>query len=417
MAISIQCPGCKKKLKAKDELAGKRVKCPGCGQSIAISATQAPSGVAALAAALMALPPAAARSSPKFEPARQIADDAAAEKLASEVFNTPDPKAASSVAAHHDQASCDLTVPAPTSTQTGGWSFGIISDLELPGQAPNDKPESAEHKQEPATAIPNLPRGYYPCPSCGFVSIHDDCSCPRCGYRAPIKNNQSQDRRCPVSLTIEYVGFKGYYLHNTYEILIDGKSLTKSGLFKALPIASAELDLGCHTIAFKVGSLTIPYSFSFSQPGTYRARIVSHWRSYECELHSPLGIQQPQRAALDPPDPRDEAAGKALVAALLLIPATIATIYGCITYGESPESIAAYFAAAGLAVATVIEGGLMVALGDWMAQKKVGYWYDQTKTNTQTNLDINAGIATWGFLFMIFGVGMLIRVLYLAIVG
>jgi predicted RNA-binding Zn-ribbon protein involved in translation (DUF1610 family) len=31
MAISLQCPGCQKRLKARDELAGKRIKCPSCG--------------------------------------------------------------------------------------------------------------------------------------------------------------------------------------------------------------------------------------------------------------------------------------------------------------------------------------------------------------------------------------------------
>jgi predicted Zn finger-like uncharacterized protein len=34
MAINIQCPGCQKKLKVKDELAGKRVKCPACGHVV-----------------------------------------------------------------------------------------------------------------------------------------------------------------------------------------------------------------------------------------------------------------------------------------------------------------------------------------------------------------------------------------------
>jgi phage FluMu protein Com len=32
MSISIQCRGCEKKLKVKDELGGKRIRCPGCGQ-------------------------------------------------------------------------------------------------------------------------------------------------------------------------------------------------------------------------------------------------------------------------------------------------------------------------------------------------------------------------------------------------
>src|SRR4051794_5263888 len=36
MSISIQCPTCEKKLKAKDELAGKRIKCPNCGEGVVI---------------------------------------------------------------------------------------------------------------------------------------------------------------------------------------------------------------------------------------------------------------------------------------------------------------------------------------------------------------------------------------------
>lgn len=47
MAISLQCPGCAKKLKCKDELAGKRLKCPGCGQAVMVpqaDATFPPSG-------------------------------------------------------------------------------------------------------------------------------------------------------------------------------------------------------------------------------------------------------------------------------------------------------------------------------------------------------------------------------------
>ena len=36
MSISVQCPSCEKKLKAKDELAGKRVKCPNCAQLVVV---------------------------------------------------------------------------------------------------------------------------------------------------------------------------------------------------------------------------------------------------------------------------------------------------------------------------------------------------------------------------------------------
>jgi uncharacterized protein (TIGR03067 family) len=36
MSISIQCPECEKKMNAKDDYAGRRVKCPDCGQSILV---------------------------------------------------------------------------------------------------------------------------------------------------------------------------------------------------------------------------------------------------------------------------------------------------------------------------------------------------------------------------------------------
>ncbi len=42
MSISIRCPGCEKRLKAKDELAGKRVKCPGCGHRVLIPGGHSP---------------------------------------------------------------------------------------------------------------------------------------------------------------------------------------------------------------------------------------------------------------------------------------------------------------------------------------------------------------------------------------
>lgn len=40
MSISVQCPGCEKKLRTKDELAGKRLKCPGCGHVIVVPSAQ-----------------------------------------------------------------------------------------------------------------------------------------------------------------------------------------------------------------------------------------------------------------------------------------------------------------------------------------------------------------------------------------
>jgi hypothetical protein len=37
MSISIRCPRCDRELKAPDELAGKKAKCPGCGQTLVLS--------------------------------------------------------------------------------------------------------------------------------------------------------------------------------------------------------------------------------------------------------------------------------------------------------------------------------------------------------------------------------------------
>jgi DNA-directed RNA polymerase subunit RPC12/RpoP len=43
MSISVQCAGCEKKFTGKDELAGKRVKCPKCGHRIEVPVARAPS--------------------------------------------------------------------------------------------------------------------------------------------------------------------------------------------------------------------------------------------------------------------------------------------------------------------------------------------------------------------------------------
>jgi DNA-directed RNA polymerase subunit RPC12/RpoP len=68
MSISVQCPGCEKKLKTKDELAGKRVKCPGCGQVILVPAAQP----ASQPKAINQLPPPIKEPEPPPEPqARQ----------------------------------------------------------------------------------------------------------------------------------------------------------------------------------------------------------------------------------------------------------------------------------------------------------------------------------------------------------
>ncbi len=41
LAVAVQCPNCQRKLRAKAELAGKAVKCPGCGSAVAIPGPEA----------------------------------------------------------------------------------------------------------------------------------------------------------------------------------------------------------------------------------------------------------------------------------------------------------------------------------------------------------------------------------------
>jgi ribosomal protein S27E len=36
MAIAVSCPSCDREMKVKDELAGKKIKCPGCGEAVAV---------------------------------------------------------------------------------------------------------------------------------------------------------------------------------------------------------------------------------------------------------------------------------------------------------------------------------------------------------------------------------------------
>jgi uncharacterized protein (TIGR03067 family) len=60
MPISVQCTGCRKKYKAKDELAGKRIKCPNCDAYIAVPSAQHPAQQSA--AVVVASSPASRRA-------------------------------------------------------------------------------------------------------------------------------------------------------------------------------------------------------------------------------------------------------------------------------------------------------------------------------------------------------------------
>src|SRR4051794_12423157 len=73
MPIQLRCPGCNKPLKVKEELAGKKVKCPGCGQAVPVPAAEPE--MEAVVEEVVAVPPpkpakvaVTAKAAPKQEP-------------------------------------------------------------------------------------------------------------------------------------------------------------------------------------------------------------------------------------------------------------------------------------------------------------------------------------------------------------
>jgi HEAT repeat protein len=69
MPINVECPGCARKLKAKEDLAGKRVKCPSCGQVIVVPAAR-PASYPKATSPSAVNPSAAAAGAPMVAPSR-----------------------------------------------------------------------------------------------------------------------------------------------------------------------------------------------------------------------------------------------------------------------------------------------------------------------------------------------------------
>src|SRR5579885_701557 len=68
--LTFACTSCQKKLSVKEELAGKRVKCPGCGQVIAAPAAAAPAVTGSRGMTEIATPPPAPGAAPTAEKPR-----------------------------------------------------------------------------------------------------------------------------------------------------------------------------------------------------------------------------------------------------------------------------------------------------------------------------------------------------------
>ena len=60
--LDVACPGCRRVLKIKEELAGRKGKCPHCGHALTVPAPAASGSSANMAGGRKALPPAAAEA-------------------------------------------------------------------------------------------------------------------------------------------------------------------------------------------------------------------------------------------------------------------------------------------------------------------------------------------------------------------
>src|SRR5262245_34418749 len=129
MSIRLKCPDCDKPLKAKDELAGKRIRCPGCQSVIRVPTNAAPADESATR---------------KTSPTPAAEDDVPESWLTGDDGNST----ADQVAPDAD----DYDVPPPSAalpprvgkTQKGGTSQGAF----VPVQGVSEPPKTSRQRSE-----------------------------------------------------------------------------------------------------------------------------------------------------------------------------------------------------------------------------------------------------------------------------
>jgi hypothetical protein len=134
MAIKVQC-SCGKAFAAKDELAGKTVKCPGCQKPLKIPGGAAPAQAAA-----------------KPDPAKAAAGKSAPAKSA----------------------------PAPSATAK---SRGDDDDYSLSAEEPAPRPKSDLFEE---VGLKAAPKGTMPCPGCSAPLPPEAVICVKCGYNMKL---------------------------------------------------------------------------------------------------------------------------------------------------------------------------------------------------------------------------------------
>jgi len=115
--IAIICSACRKKLSVKDNLAGKKVKCPGCGATMLV-----PASVAAHSSVNeeMGTLPAAPATNPSLQDARTVPPADADSKLTNPSLSNPDQTlAANARGAGHDASLTDFLAPPQADDELG----------------------------------------------------------------------------------------------------------------------------------------------------------------------------------------------------------------------------------------------------------------------------------------------------------
>src|SRR5437588_3611300 len=110
MSIVVSCD-CGKRLRARDEDAGKRAKCPGCGKTLVVPQKESDSDLYDLSEPAPTLPPKSARPEPVIRPA--------AATIKAPGISRPAATTVAMTQAAMSSRSAPQSVPSPRSTQSG----------------------------------------------------------------------------------------------------------------------------------------------------------------------------------------------------------------------------------------------------------------------------------------------------------
>jgi hypothetical protein len=174
MAISLQCEQCGKQYKLADNLAGKRLKCKQCGNTISVPAATSP-GAASPAAAV----PTASKGAP---PAAAATIKAKCETCFKE-FEVPPEKAGDTVPC--ERCGEPVRVPGKGKTRRAAPEpTASTRTASAAAPAPNMPRQSLIEEEFAAGGMPTMPTaGQMFCPNCRNIIPVNAVLCVKCGFK------------------------------------------------------------------------------------------------------------------------------------------------------------------------------------------------------------------------------------------